>query len=103
MSNNRKQILEMLAEGKINSQEAERLLQAVEGDPRQDEATQPTKRSAKYLRVQVVADEGMTGLKGQTQVNVRVPMKLLRAGVRLWTALKTLPLMWMAPKGTPSR
>jgi hypothetical protein len=38
---------------------------------------------AKYLRVLVEADESMTGLKGGTTVNVRVPMQLLRAGVRL--------------------
>ncbi len=41
------------------------------------------KTRAKYLRVLVEADETMTGMKGQTTVNVRVPMQLLRAGVRL--------------------
>jgi uncharacterized protein YbaP (TraB family) len=35
------------------------------------------------LRVLVEADETMTGMKGPTTVNVRVPMQLLRAGVRL--------------------
>jgi hypothetical protein len=33
--------------------------------------------------VLVEADQEMTGLKGPTTVNVRVPMQLLRAGVRL--------------------
>jgi hypothetical protein len=33
--------------------------------------------------VLVEADESMTGMKGPTTVNVRVPMQLLRAGVRL--------------------
>jgi hypothetical protein len=43
-----------------------------------------TKARPKYLRVLVEADESMTGLKGgTTTVNVRVPMQLLRAGVRL--------------------
>jgi hypothetical protein len=41
------------------------------------------KTRAKYLRVLVEADESMTGMKGNTTVNVRVPMQLLRAGVRL--------------------
>jgi len=41
------------------------------------------KTRAKYLRVQVEADESMTGMKGPTKVNVRVPMQLLYAGVRL--------------------
>jgi hypothetical protein len=43
----------------------------------------PVKTRAKYLRVLVEADESMTGMKGQTTVNVRVPLELLRAGVRL--------------------
>jgi hypothetical protein len=38
---------------------------------------------AKYLRVLVTADESMSGIKGGTTVNVRVPIQLLRAGVRL--------------------
>jgi hypothetical protein len=33
--------------------------------------------------VLVEADEYMTGMKGQTTVNVRVPLQFLRAGVRL--------------------
>lgn len=93
MNENRRQILEMLAAGKINADEAERLLNALEssavasttefagktGGP--DCATVKTR--AKYLRVLVEADESMTGMKGQTTVNVRVPIQLLRAGVRL--------------------
>lgn len=94
MSENRRQILEMLATGKITAEEADRLLAALEPDPTtrprvspsasNSDAAQPTpKTRAKYLRVQVEADESMTGMKGPTTVNVRVPMQLLRAGVRL--------------------
>jgi len=93
MNENRRQILEMLAAGKINAGEAESLLAALEPDTtakanqfdgmadRLKSALPKTR--AKYLRVQVEADESMTGMKGQTTVNVRVPMQLLRAGVRL--------------------
>jgi hypothetical protein len=91
MNENRRQILEMLAAGKITADEAERLLAALDPSPAAvgPEFTgttangAPVKTRAKYLRVLVEADEGMTGLKGQTTVNVRVPMQLLRAGVRL--------------------
>ena len=90
MNENRRQILEMLAAGKITADEAERLLAALDPAPTPvPEFTGATtngaqvKTRAKYLRVLVEADEGMTGLKGQTTVNVRVPMQLLRAGVRL--------------------
>jgi hypothetical protein len=91
MNENRRQILEMLAAGKITADEAERLLTAIEpgspasasGGASNGDKTAPSKSHAKYLRVLVEADESMTGLKGSTTVNVRVPMQLLRAGVRL--------------------
>jgi hypothetical protein len=94
MNDNRRQILEMLAAGKITADEAERLLAALEPDTAQPagrfpgsagNGQQPSapRTRAKYLRVLVEADQEMTGLKGPTTVNVRVPLQLLRAGVRL--------------------
>jgi hypothetical protein len=92
MSEGRRQILEMLAAGKITADEAERLIAAIEGAgsgapaaaANNGAAATATKPKPKYLRVLVEADESMTGLKqGTTTVNVRVPMQLLRAGVRL--------------------
>ena len=95
MNENRRQILEMLAAGKITASEAERLLAALEPEiagaaPGASSAgsgsgakNAVSKGSPKYLRVLVEADESMTGNKGLTTVNVRVPMQLLRAGVRL--------------------
>ncbi len=92
MNENRRQILELLAAGKITADEAEKLLAALEPDSTVTAATYTTtagangatvKTRAKYLRVLVEADESMTGMKGPTTVNVRVPMQLLRAGVRL--------------------
>lgn len=92
MNENRRQILEMLAAGKITADEAERLLSALEHGPEtageyagmtRGPNGAPVKTRAKYLRVLVEADESSTGMKGTTTVNVRVPMQLLRAGVRL--------------------
>ena len=96
MNEHRRQILDMLAAGKINADEAERLLAAIETDsavPVGDftgtvgggngSKGAAVKTRAKYLRVLVEADESMTGIKGSTTVNVRVPLQLLRAGVRL--------------------
>ncbi len=95
MNENRRQILEMLAAGKITTDEAERLLAAIEpetatvggfkgtGGGGGDAKAGSAKTRAKYLRVLVEADEATTGMKGPTTVNVRVPMQLLRAGVRL--------------------
>lgn len=86
MNENRRQILEMLATGKITADEAERLIAALDDAPPNGNGTgqdAAPRRKLKYLRVLVEAGEDMTGLKGPTTVNVRVPMQLLRAGVRL--------------------
>jgi len=94
MNENRRQILDLLAAGKITADEAERLLAALDPEPVVVGAASAgtgsssargtaTKSVPRYLRVLVEADEAMTGNKGLTTVNVRVPMQLLRAGVRL--------------------
>lgn len=96
MNDDRKSILEMLAAGKITADEAERLLAALNPQPASPAADTPDAytsaagpalgraKAPKYLRVLVEADESTTGLRGgPTTVNVRVPMQLLRAGVRL--------------------
>ncbi|HEX4037486.1 MAG TPA: hypothetical protein VHX37_05455 [Acidobacteriaceae bacterium] len=91
MGDDRRQILDLLAGGKITADEAERLILAVEKSAAGSgaAASEPggtatgTTPRPKYLRVLVEGDEQITGMKGGTTVNVRVPMRLLRAGVRL--------------------
>ncbi len=83
MNEDRKRVLAMLAEGKITADEAERLLAAMDrgapASPRGD--FEVTARGApKYLRVEVDANQSRSG---PTKVNIRVPMMLLRSGVRL--------------------
>lgn len=77
MNDNRRQILDMLAQGKITAEEAERLITALE---RNDVPASRAGGNFKYLRVLVDAQDP---LDGPTKVNVRVPMQLLRAGVKL--------------------
>ena len=82
MNEQRKDILAMLAEGKITAEEAEQLIAALERDqpPAASSLDTRPKGTAKYLRVVVDAvDEN-----GEPErVNVRVPLQLLRAGVQL--------------------
>ena len=85
MNEDRRSVLQMLADGKINADEAERLIGAMEGagaTQRQFEggATGHNKPPPKYLRVSV---DAIDADEGPTKVNIRVPMALLRAGVRL--------------------
>jgi hypothetical protein len=83
MSEHRRRILKLLAECKITADEAERLLAALEREPEaRPDAPASSKRRAKYLRVMVDTDT-VHDPDGPTRVNIRVPMQLLRAGVRL--------------------
>jgi len=82
MNEERLRILDLVAAGKITSEEAARLLDAL-GAPRAGDPAPAggpaAPASPRYLRVVVESDQpDQTG-----RVNVRVPMNLLRAGVRL--------------------
>ena len=80
MNEERKKVLEMLADGKISADEAERLLDALE-----NKSTETSPQTAlaetldnlpQYLFVKVDSDDG-------DKVNIRVPLKLVKAGIKL--------------------
>ncbi|MCX5138608.1 MULTISPECIES: hypothetical protein [unclassified Streptomyces] len=84
MNEQRRQVLRMPADGKVTADEAERLIGALE---REQPASPPgaVSRPAsrpKYLRVVVDSADGSGG-DGRSRVNIRVPLQLLRAGVRI--------------------
>ena len=86
MNDHRRQILEMLSAGKITAGEAERLIAALEREappPASGNGSQLPVFKAKYLRVLVDSENGGNPYHGPIKVNIRVPMQLLRAGVRL--------------------
>ncbi len=85
MNEERKKILEMLAEGKINVEEAEKLLSAISESTTESTAGEKTdKGRLKYLRVIV---EPGPGSETTERVNVRVPIKLIRAGIKFASLL----------------
>ncbi len=82
MNENRRLILEMLATGKITADEAERLISSFEKEASSINGTDSRpKTKPKYLRVLVEAEDEKDD--GPVKVNVRIPMQLLRAGVKL--------------------
>ena len=106
MSENQKKVLEMLADKKISVDEAYRLLGALKTEGGAPESTAGTgttgKPKAKYLRVCVVPirghehgeghghdedDEDDEDDKGAGLVNVRVPMSLIRSGLKFTSLL----------------
>jgi hypothetical protein len=87
MTENRKKILEMLAQNKISADEAYRLLNVIESGGSGQESTSKAetnaKEKAKYLRVTVLPDSEHEHSGNVDRVNVRVPMSLIRAGIKL--------------------
>ena len=90
MNENRKRILDMLAAGQINAEEAERLIAALDKESAPAAAAADSESNPKawpkYLRVLVESEEGHHG-QGPAKVNVRVPFQLLRAGVKLTSVI----------------
>ena len=90
MRENRRQVLDMLGAGKISPDEADKLIAALGSEANGSAAVAPGARTwPKYLRVLVEADEEGHG-DSLTKVNIRVPMQLLRAGVRLTSLIPPL-------------
>ena len=94
MGENQKKVLQMLAEGKISVDEASRLLSLVGGDGRAGESggtSRSGKVNPKYLYVKVEPKEGHVGPSETVRhgphdtgkVNVRIPVSLIRAGMKL--------------------
>ena len=87
MSDNKKKILEMLAQNKISADDAYRLLSAIDGGEGRREgpekAEAAVKGKAKYLRVTVLPNPEKERSGNYDRVNIRVPMSLIRAGIKL--------------------
>ncbi len=104
MNNETRRILDLLSQGKVTVEEAEQLLAAVKNSdavaasapaPNTASAAAPpppgaasTKPEPKWLRVLVTRRPGLaaewTGIEPRNKdVNVRIPLSLVRAGVKL--------------------
>jgi hypothetical protein len=81
MIDERKKILEMLANGKISVDEAERLIAALSENSKNEQSTAGKSNKFNYLRV-LVEESGPNG----ERVNIRVPLSLIRSGLK-WASL----------------
>ncbi len=86
-NDNKRRILDLLAQNKISVDDAYRLLSAVDSAEGVREAggrAEPAvKGKARYLRVTVVPDPEAKRTGHCDRVNIRVPMSLIRAGIKL--------------------
>ena len=84
MREHRRRILDLLAAGKITAEEAEKLLAALPADPEPNNAkTEQT--TGQYFRIEVLKPGDRDGR--QKKVNIRVPVSVLRSGLRLGSLL----------------
>ncbi len=86
MSDERRRVLELLAQGKITVDEADRLMRAV--DPRGDDgAAREPGAPPRWVRIQVLkaAKEG----RDAKDVNIRVPIAVVKGGMRLGAIIAT--------------
>jgi hypothetical protein len=82
MSAERKKVLEMLADGKITAEEADRLLEKIDGPAAPSDETLPgPRRKPKWLRINVHSQ------KEGENVNIKIPLGIVRAGMKLATVL----------------
>ena len=100
MSSETKKVLEMLASGQITAEEAEKLLEKLgangSGSTPPTTAAQPEGGAApqklRFLRVVVESP-------GRDQVNIRVPLPFLRAGMKLLGVIPPQASAKLAEKG----
>jgi hypothetical protein len=88
MSDETRRVLDLLAQGKITVDEADQLLSALKAPQAKADADPPPPSDAgkpRYLRIQV----HKTGGDGRRDkdVNIRVPMAVVRGGMRLGTLI----------------
>jgi len=98
MSEERRRILQMLADGKIKVEEAERLLKSVGEEPpvkTMEADSGPKVKTPKFLRVVIAPkDNGGEHADGHghhrhkhDKVNIRIPLVLIKAGVKLGSVM----------------
>jgi len=85
MAENKKRILEMVAEKKITVDEAIRLLELVD----KPEMSSATKKTLRYLRIVINPSTEGRAEADVERVNIRVPLALIRAGVKLTSLVPT--------------
>jgi len=84
MSEERRKILNMLAEGKITASDAEKLLDALNKSESTEEKEKPVLKSKmKCLKIEVEPK----GDKKKEKVNIKIPLQVIRAGIKLGAVL----------------
>ena len=83
MSDDTRRVLDLLAQGKITVDEADRLLKAVAAAPSAEAASEPGRTPRpRWLRINI-QKQSEDGHGEKKNVNVRVPISFVKGGMRL--------------------
>jgi hypothetical protein len=82
MTTETRQVLDLLSQGKVTVDEAERLLRALDS-PAASDAAKPAEsaKTARWMRVTI--DKNVAGGAPKREVSLRMPVSLVRAGIKL--------------------
>jgi predicted HTH domain antitoxin len=94
MNESRKKILAMLSEGRISVDEAAQLLEKVSSteEPEKVPAPQGSVKNPRFLRVVIDSNDG-------SKVNVRVPLSLIKTGIKLGSLMPKEAAQTVSDKG----
>jgi hypothetical protein len=89
MSTEKRRILDLLAQGRISADEAERLLDAISEPATPDQPEQPGRPNGKcrFFCVKVDPKEGHSHGRRKGQINIKIPLALMKAGIKLGSVL----------------
>ena len=91
-----RKILDLLAQGKISVEEAEQLMSALgDAKPGPEPAAEQPRPEPRFLRITVTEAPNDWRPKGKT-VNIRVPMSVVRGGIKLGAFVPGLAERWHA-------
>ena len=84
MSDDTRRVLELLAQGKVSVEEADRLLRAMAADePRRNDADAPPADRPKPRFVRISVHQAARNGHADKDLNIRVPIAIVRSGMRL--------------------
>jgi hypothetical protein len=87
MSDERRRVLDLLAQGKITVDEADQLLRALGATPPRGGATTAGDATKKPRFIRIAVHKKATGGAPSEDVNIRVPLPILKGGMRLGALL----------------
>src|SRR5262245_64386514 len=87
MTDERRRVLDLLAQGKITVDEADQLLRALGAPKEPSGSTRSGNAAGKPRYIRITVHKKSNGSDGAKDVNIRVPLPMLKGGMRLGAIL----------------